>query len=138
MGMGSSGGGFGPSSSSMGSGIGGVSAAAGGGSKAGLPRKGMQLGKSKGASSLLENLAKEEGVATLDEPTRAVAAGPTGTHVISGRGCAFDVPGCAALCVLLPSSLAMEGGGRGAGLALRWVLGVGVRGGGEGADDPTY
>lgn len=83
MGMGSSGGGFGPSSSSMGSGIGGVSAAAGGGSKAGLPRKGMQLGKSKGASSLLENLAKEEGVATLDEPTRAVAAGPTGTHVIS-------------------------------------------------------
>lgn len=83
--MGSSGGGFGPSSG----GLGGSSAAAGGGgSKAGLPRKGMQLGsKAKGASSLLENLAKEEGVATLDEPTRAVAAGgPAGTHVISGGG----------------------------------------------------
>jgi hypothetical protein len=75
------GGGFGPSSSSS---IG--AAAAGTGSKAGLPRKGMQLGKSKGASSMLENLAKEEGVtvATLDEPSRPTAAGPTGTHVISG------------------------------------------------------
>jgi hypothetical protein len=79
-GIGSSGGGFGPSSSSS---LGG-SAAAAAGSKAGLPRKGMQLGKSKGASSLLENLAKEEGVATLDEPSRAVAAGSVGTHVISG------------------------------------------------------
>jgi hypothetical protein len=52
----------------------------------------MQLGKSKGASSLLENLAKEEGVATLDEPSRAVAAGPVGTHVISG-GCLCVVGG---------------------------------------------
>lgn len=72
----------------MGTGSGlGAAAAAGGGSKAGLPRKGMQLGKSKGASSLLENLAKEEGVASLDEPSRggAAAAGPTGTHVISGE-----------------------------------------------------
>lgn len=77
----SGGGGFGPSSSSS---IG--AAAAGTGGKAGLPRKGMQLGKSKGASSMLENLAKEEGVtvATLDEPSRPTAAGPTGTHVISG------------------------------------------------------
>lgn len=76
-GLGSSGGGFAPSSSS---GVG-----LGGGSKAGIPKKGMQLGKSKGASSLLENLAKEEGVATLDEPSRpSAAAGPVGTHVISG------------------------------------------------------
>eukprot|EP00878_Enallax_costatus_P014439 GHUV01015100.1.p1 GENE.GHUV01015100.1~~GHUV01015100.1.p1 ORF type:complete len:510 (+),score=164.78 GHUV01015100.1:348-1877(+) len=53
--------------------------------KAGLPKKGMQLGKGKGASSILESLAKEEGVASLDEPVRpgVVAAGPVGTQVIS-------------------------------------------------------
>lgn len=94
-GISSSGGGFGPSSSSsMGPGgsLGGSAAA--GGSKAGLPRKGMQLGKSKGASSLLENLAKEEGVATLDEPSRAAAAGPVGTHVISGECVGGGAAGC--------------------------------------------
>lgn len=78
-GLGSSGGGFGSSST--------ASSTAAAGPKAGLPKKGMQLGKSKGASSLLESLAKEEGVASLDEPARpgVVAAGPVGTQVISGE-----------------------------------------------------
>lgn len=55
--------------------------------KAGLPKKGMQLGKGKGATSILESLAKEEGVASLDDPVRpgAVTAGPVGTQVISGE-----------------------------------------------------
>eukprot|EP00879_Flechtneria_rotunda_P014343 GHRR01014983.1.p1 GENE.GHRR01014983.1~~GHRR01014983.1.p1 ORF type:complete len:479 (+),score=151.16 GHRR01014983.1:639-2075(+) len=67
----------------------GFSAARGGtsstpaGPKTGLPKKGMQLGKSKGASSILESLAKEEGVASLDEPARSAVAGPTGTQVIA-------------------------------------------------------
>ncbi|WIA16825.1 hypothetical protein OEZ85_013762 [Tetradesmus obliquus] len=72
-----SGGGFGGSSASS------ASAAA---PKAGLPKKGMQLGKGKGAASILESLAKEEGVASLDEPSRpsvAVGGAPVGTQVIS-------------------------------------------------------
>jgi hypothetical protein len=86
-----SGGGYGPSSSSGGMGLGGgSSSAAAGGGKSGLPRKGMQLGsKAKGgASSLLENLAKEEGVAvaSLEEPTAPlVMGGGGGGHVISGE-----------------------------------------------------
>uniref|UniRef100_A0A383VBM7 Coatomer subunit delta n=1 Tax=Tetradesmus obliquus TaxID=3088 RepID=A0A383VBM7_TETOB len=74
-----SGGGFGGSSASA------ASAAA---PKAGLPKKGMQLGKGKGAASILESLAKEEGVASLDEPSRpsvAVGGAPVGTQVISGE-----------------------------------------------------
>lgn len=78
-GLGSSGGGFGGSTTS--------STAAAAGPKTGIPKKGMQLGKSKGASSILESLAKEEGVASLDEPVRpsVVAAGPAGTQVIAGE-----------------------------------------------------
>jgi hypothetical protein len=77
-----SGGGFG------GNGGSGSSAAAAAAPKAGLPKKGMQLGKGKGASSILESLAKEEGVASLDEPARptvAVGGAPVGTQVISGE-----------------------------------------------------
>ena len=58
------------------------------------PKKGMQLGaKSKGASSILESLAKEEGVgvAELEAAARpgpgTAAAGPAGTMVISGGWC---------------------------------------------------
>lgn len=78
LGMGGSGGGFGGSSGRDSS---------TGGPKVGLPKKGMQLGKSKGASSILESLAKEEGVtvAALEQPVRPTAAGGlAGTHVISG------------------------------------------------------
>lgn len=52
--------------------------------KAAGPKKGMQLGKAKGATSILETLAKEEGVADLEQPTRA-AAGPAGGMVIAGE-----------------------------------------------------
>jgi hypothetical protein len=78
-----SGGGFGGNGSSS------ASSAAAAAPKAGLPKKGMQLGKGKGASSILESLAKEEGVASLDEPARpsvAVGGAPVGTQVISGGG----------------------------------------------------
>ncbi len=52
----------------------------------GVPKKGMQLGKAKGASSMLESLAKEEGVANLDAPVvpRAGAGPGPGPMVISG------------------------------------------------------
>jgi hypothetical protein len=78
----------------FGSGGGAAGSTAAAGSKTGLPKKGMQLGKSKaGASSLLESLAKEEGVAvtTLEEPVRPGATGGSGlagTHVISGEAAA--------------------------------------------------
>jgi hypothetical protein len=68
------------------------------GAAAAGPKKGMQLGaKSKGASSILESLAKEEGVGVTDldavaRPGPAAAAGPAGTMVISGAW-AKGVPG---------------------------------------------
>ncbi|KAI8472701.1 MAG: delta-cop [Monoraphidium minutum] len=93
MGMGGSGGGMGGGDMdrgiSLGPGLGGGSfggggglggssgGARGGGGLGGAPKKGMQLGKAKGGPvSLLESLAKEEGVAvaSLDAPAPGLAA----------------------------------------------------------------
>lgn len=75
-----------PGISGSGGGYGGAAPAARGG--AAPPKKGMQLGKAKGgASSLLESLAREEGVpASLleDPPGPVTAAAAAGGHVISG------------------------------------------------------
>jgi hypothetical protein len=87
--------GLGSAGSFGGNGGGSAGSAAASAPKAGLPKKGMQLGKGKGASRILENLAKEEGVASLDEPSRpsvAVGGAPVGTQVISGGWVGCGVP----------------------------------------------
>ena len=110
-GYGGGGGGGGGSGGGIGSGSGG----------AGAPKKGMVLGKAKaGAASLLESLAKEEGVAVsaLEAPPSAAAAGGPGAAA-GGAGAgggapsgppAFSEPVFAAVEEKLSAVLSREGG----------------------------